>query len=408
MNSTQRLKARQCFLRATRLTTVLLCAALLNACESELATRVVESNVVTGIRNLPAVLPGFPSTAYVDRYFSIPNAATAVDGEFAVIRTLFATNRSYRSSSQDPYQMFADSRGDQLRFGSAYVRIPRSGDTLDIEPESLARVELAEEPLEPTALLANQILDIEEFTDRANAATTRHDGDVMLFVHGYNVDFVDAAIRTAQLSYDIGYTGLPYFFSWPARGGVATYVADVENMHASRRHLQAMLNHILYATTARDIYLVAHDTGAYLLALSLRDVLASQPVVRSRFREIILIVPDISADEFRRELAPVIGTEEAPITVYAAAADPVLKLPASVSTDALLGDTSQGITIVDGVETIDATGLKTGLDSHSSYTDRGTVIADIWNLIQFGTRAGFRRNLTTIYAQDGTYWRFRP
>lgn len=392
-----------------RIATIVFIVLSGSACQSELVTRVVESGVVTGIRNLPAtVLPGqFASTAYVDRNFSIANAAVAPDGAFAIIPTLFATNRTFQSTTSDPYGMFADTRGDQLTLGSAYVRIPRSGDTFDIEPDNLTRIALAEQPLVPSALLENQVLDREEFSNRARTATSRAGDDVLLYVHGYNVDFVDAAIHTAQFSYDIGFSGLTYFYSWPARGDVATYVADVESLHASRRYLQEMLNLLLYTTPAANIYLVAHDTGAHLLARSLRDVIATQPVVRSRIREIILVVPDIGVTEFKRELAPALGSEDSPITVYASDSA-VLDLPRSVSTDALVGDTRNGIVIANGIETVDASGLKTTFDSHSSYSDRRTVVSDIWNLVQFGSRASFRRDLTTVYAPQGTYWRFRP
>jgi len=46
---------------------------------------------------------------------------------------------------------------------------------------------------------------------------------VLLFVHGYNVSFEDAARRTGQLAYDLGFEGPTVFFSWPSRGSVTAY-----------------------------------------------------------------------------------------------------------------------------------------------------------------------------------------
>ncbi|SIT51767.1 conserved hypothetical protein [Paraburkholderia piptadeniae] len=35
---------------------------------------------------------------------------------------------------------------------------------------------------------------------------------VLLFIHGYNVSFEDAAMRTAQMAYDLDFAGAPVFF----------------------------------------------------------------------------------------------------------------------------------------------------------------------------------------------------
>ncbi|WP_429550866.1 alpha/beta hydrolase [Paraburkholderia sp. MM5477-R1] len=39
-----------------------------------------------------------------------------------------------------------------------------------------------------------------------------------LFIRGFKVGFVDAARRTAQMAYDLGFDGAPVFFSWPSQG----------------------------------------------------------------------------------------------------------------------------------------------------------------------------------------------
>jgi len=72
---------------------------LLNGCQIDLVdqARQTTANVATGIANLPSsVLPAvFESTAYIDGDYSIPRAAIEADGEYAVVRTFFSTNRSF-------------------------------------------------------------------------------------------------------------------------------------------------------------------------------------------------------------------------------------------------------------------------------------------------------------------------
>jgi esterase/lipase superfamily enzyme len=51
---------------------------------------------------------------------------------------------------------------------------------------------------------------------------------VLLFVHGFNVTFTDAALRTAQLAHDLSFGGVPFFFSWPSAGETRSYFRDEE------------------------------------------------------------------------------------------------------------------------------------------------------------------------------------
>jgi esterase/lipase superfamily enzyme len=48
----------------------------------------------------------------------------------------------------------------------------------------------------------------------------------LVFLHGYNVTFEAAAIRAAQIGYDLKVPGATAFFSWPSRGSVTAYPAD--------------------------------------------------------------------------------------------------------------------------------------------------------------------------------------
>src|SRR5260370_26727034 len=55
----------------------------------------------------------------------------------------------------------------------------------------------------------------------------------LVFLHGYNVSFEDAAIRAAQIGYDLKVPGPVAFFSWPSRGSLAAYPADEASIEAS-------------------------------------------------------------------------------------------------------------------------------------------------------------------------------
>src|SRR2546427_2842571 len=45
--------------------------------------------------------------------------------------------------------------------------------------------------------------------------------NAFIFIHGFNVTFEDACRRTAQLAYDLKFSGAPLMWSWPSDGKLA-------------------------------------------------------------------------------------------------------------------------------------------------------------------------------------------
>jgi esterase/lipase superfamily enzyme len=64
--------------------------------------------------------------------------------------------------------------------------------------------------------------------------------------------------------------------------------------------------------------------------------------------------------------------------------------------------------IVDGVETIDASGIDTSFLSHSYFADSTSIISDIFDIIQSGQRALDRKRLSLIKLKDNIfYWKVK-
>jgi len=400
---------RQCtgnIVSPIRITLLLLVALLLTTCNSGIISKTVETtgNVAASISNLPStVLPNqFRSTAFVDSDFRIPNAAIEADGEYTVVRTFFATNRSV-SGSANPLQSFGDRSGDAVTFGKSYVILRRAGDTFEVEPESLIKVNLGDEPEQAATLAHNEIFTRRNFAEELNTAINRAtDNSLIIFVHGFNVNFTDAAIMSAQLNYDLGYSGTTVFYSWPARGDYPTYIADTESALASQRQFETMINEVMYGTNANKIYLVAVGLGANLASKALKSVLHAQPALRSRLRELVLVAPDIAEDEFTQDLIPYLGTTQSPVTLYASSRNSALNTSKSLHDYPLAGDSSDRVLITRQVETIDAGTANVSLASHSGYADTNSILADIRGLILNGLRANSRLMLTARYPAHGT------
>lgn len=78
-------------------------------------------------------------------------------------------------------------------------------------------------------LLSVEGLDEPGFWQAVRAAMDepdRHKPEALLFVHGYRVTFADAALRAAQLAYDLKIRDAS-FFAWPSAGAAAKYTVDV-------------------------------------------------------------------------------------------------------------------------------------------------------------------------------------
>lgn len=377
---------------------------------SEIGGQIIESStsVVAKIKNIPsAIVPSaYESTAFIDRDFSIPNASVEADGNYTVVKTYFATNRSLYEE-EEATSMFGDGRGTEATYGKSYVTVRRSGDTFDIEPDSLVKFDIVEEPTENASLSHNEIFSREDFSNDVNSTVNRSgDNSLLIFIHGFNISFEEAAVRSAQLSYDLGFSGTTAFFSWPSRSALPSYIADVESARASQRYFEAMISDMINIDSANRIYIVTENLGARLTSRVMAQLFRTFPEARRKIRELVLVAPDIEIGEFTDELLQNLGTEEYPVTLYTSSSDSSLAISKTFNVSTLAGDSSHGVLISDGLETIDAGELDASFSTHSSYLDTNSIVADIWTLIEFGTRANSRRLLTARYTSNGTYWEY--
>jgi hypothetical protein len=64
--------------------------------------------------------------------------------------------------------------------------------------------------------------------------------------------------------------------------------------------------------------------------------------------------------------------------------------------------------VVEGLDTIDASDIRTDFVGHSYYGDSESVLGDLRNLILNRKRAEERSGLTPIDSSGGRYWAFSP
>jgi esterase/lipase superfamily enzyme len=324
---------------------------------------------------------------------------------YAVVRTFYATDRT-RTASANPKEMFGTERA-ALSYGTCDVSIPRIHQAGELESPSLRRLEWREDPEKHVVVLGATVLPKDAYFDELRAAVGQAKRPrAFVFVHGYNVTFEDAARRTAQISYDVGFDGVPVFYSWPSQGTTAGYPRDEESIQLTMPHLQEFLADFFARSSADDVYLVAHSMGNRALTTVLARLLETQPQIRSRLKEIILSAPDVNVDIFKEQIYPALARANRPITLYASSEDVALSASKQFHGYQRLGESRPMPVLLAGVETIDATGVDISFLKHSYFAETAPLLADLRKLILQGARAENRSGLTMIRSGPLPYWAF--
>ncbi len=324
------------------------------------------------------------------------------DAPFELVRVFFATDRKAAGDG-----VYGGDRAAGLSYGSLYVSIPKGHEVGAIERPSIWRLEFHEDPRRHMVIVHRAVTDPDLFFSDIRATVARGGADAsFLFVHGYNVSFDDAARRTAQIAFDLRFPGAPVFYSWPSQAALHGYTIDENNVEWSQSNLKAFLVDYAARSGAREITLIAHSMGNRALLRAVTGVFTEHPELRGRFREIILTAPDVDADVFKRDIAPKLISGCEKVTLYVSAHDKALLASRKVHGYPRLGDSESGITVLPGIETVDASGLDTSFLEHSYFAESHSVLGDIRRLVREGLRAA-QRGLVPVPVGDSAqgYWR---
>lgn len=317
----------------------------------------------------------------------------------------FATDRN-DTKNKDLNKRFGSERSE-LKYGMCEVSIPNVHKVGEIESPVWWKFEFSEDPKKHMVIQKIQLKDKESyFKEMSSKIDQSSEKSSFLFVHGYNVSFSAAAKRTAQITYDLHFDGEAVFYSWPSKGATTAYTVDEATIQWSKLNMKHFLEDYLSKTTAENVYLVAHSMGNRGLTRAIIELMNERPELNKKIKEIILAAPDIDADVFKRDLAPkMVQKVKKPITLYVSADDVALQASHKVHGNPRAGDAGQGLVLVNGVETIDASGVDTSFLSHSYFADTHTIIEDILEMIKSGRRAAYRETLKLIQDAGKQYWK---
>ena len=343
-----------------------------------------------------------------DEGLGVVDPAQPVAPNVYAVRVFFATNRKDTKNSK-PLERYPAERADSVSFGSVEVTIPKDHRMGALETSSIFKFEFKPDPEKHIILRSIEPLtrDAWRIELRATARSSAKPR-VLLFIHGYNVSFADAAIRTGQLAYDLAFPGPAIFFSWPSRGNLSAYPADEQAAEWSVPDVRQVLAELAGLTSSMEVYVIAHSMGNRVLTRAFKELLEEDFAKRGAFKEIVLTAPDIDVSVFKREIAPKILGTGPRFTLYASNNDAALSASKRWHGGyRRLGEAGDGIAILPDMDTIDASNVKTELLGHSYFAERTTVLSDIFYLIRQNLKPSERAGLEPSRSPTGDFWRFR-
>ena len=209
----------------------------------------------------------------------------------------------------------------------------------------------------------------------AIAGEARKDGcaSVLVWVHGFDTEFVSAALRGAQLGLDTQWRCPVAVFSWSSSGDRSQYDEDLVNARAAEPMLAEFLRALADTGLRTDI--VAHSMGTKLVL----ETLAKNTVQAD---QVVFAAADIGIrpeDEFAT-LTHAAAANFRHLTIYASHEDAVLAISKLLNhEEARLGRDPRVAyhDAVPNVDVIDASEAHSDYTGHNYYGLAYEVIADM-------------------------------
>lgn len=263
---------------------------------------------------LALVLPLLVAACATPRVLELTQAPAAdIAGK---VEIYVATTRE--PSAQPVY--FSGERGPKLSFARLDITVPRDHKAGNLELPSSG----PGDPAKHFTATHVQRLDLAPIVSDVRRELQRRPAsqrDVLVFVHGYNTNFADAAYRFAQIVYDSGFKGVPVLFSWPSRGELLAYPYDRESAFYSRDFLEGNLRAIARDLGTSRMDILAHSMGTLLTLETLRQAaIRGDGAFGGKLRDVMLAAPDVDLDVFKTQMNQI----RRPVTVFVSADDRAL------------------------------------------------------------------------------------
>jgi esterase/lipase superfamily enzyme len=311
------------------------------------------------------------------------------------VDVFFGTDRQY-VAKEVPANTFSESRSREAKvtLGKLSVSIPIDHKYGNLELPSVFKIIMSPSPDHYMVVKSIKRLRSETFfnllSKRVESSPRK---DAFVFIHGFNTSFNEAAIRTAQMAFDLKFAGAPVFYSWPAET-ILRYAIAEKNVEWSLPQITNFLRDLAQKTGAKEIHLIAHSMGNRALTNALNKLAQDNSLQPDqKFQNVILAAPDVSQSLFR-QIENSVKSMTQNLTLYASDKDKALQISARIHGEPRLGQAGENTVVLPSMETVDATLVDSSFTGHAYYGDSPNVISDIGRIITDAIPASLRAKLT--------------
>ncbi len=250
--------------------------------------------------------------------------------------------------------------------------------------------------------------------------------EVIIYIHGYNNDFTDAAYQLAELWHFLGRKHLPVLYSWPAGhegiSGLRGYNYDRESSEFTIYHLKQFLKSLGRMDEIEKIHIIAHSRGTDVVVSALREVFleiraeGKDPRIELRIANVVLAAPDIDYEVILQRVVAehtVASVEQA--TIYTSPSDKAIRISewlyGSMARIGHMGSNEVKSRLTDeqmnfiqensSIQLIEFTG-KSDSVGHGYFSSSTAVSSDLITLINTGARAGSPER--PLVRKGAIYW----
>ena len=346
------------------------------------------------------------------------------------------------ANGDDTLDPFGSERSHKLNLATAYVRIGEGLDDEELHEQTvgehstksarvrLSRVELAGDvgPTRPGQIQWPLKDDVARYHSHPwvqaieQQMKSSHSRDVTIFVHGYNTEFQENTLLSAELFHYLGHRGAMISFEWPSESRLLGYIVDKGNAAYSTWHFRSLISNIAKECSVDSITIVAHSAGTEIVVNALREIrLLEYDLPEEQVREkygitrVVLAAPDMDLMTFVNAVHDRFYEVAGRVAIYASTSDRALKVSEKLNGNPRLGRSvdslqeweKQLLIQLPEIELIDASiaeSMANDLFGHSYFHRDPWISTDVGAFIFGETPAerGLRRTAGDVF------WKFPP
>ncbi|MCA9068690.1 MAG: alpha/beta hydrolase [Planctomycetaceae bacterium] len=221
---------------------------------------------------------------------------------------------------------------------------------------------------------------------------------VLVFVHGFYVEFEEAIQRVTQIVHELDFDGHVVLYTWPSVFKVTLegYGDDQQAIQASVNSCCRFIGNLSDHFGAQNVQVLAHSLGCRLIAKTLHkihreEMAGSDPLIQN----LIFAAPDIELDNFHRYYLSALTTGAQRVSIYFSSKDATLELAERLDgRPPRLGRIGLPRGSHPVIEAVDYSSLPGGLwnmSTHNLYREHPAIVQDLRGVLSGSTPLSDRK-----------------